>query len=311
MKDEMEDETGKDRDDSALMKELGKVSVAALQKARSVVKVGAKLLDVAETVESFIKDAGYGLSFPINISINEWAAHYTPAFDDARTFSERDVVKLDLGAEKEGLLGDIALTVDLSQDNQELVDASREALENAMSMVRAGARVRDIGKEIGSTIEKHKFKPITNLGGHGIDKNGLHTGLFIPNYDNGDESELEEDTVIAIEPFATTGKGVVTDTSVCEIYELASVGMPRSQDARILLGEIVQKYSKNPFAVRWLHSLIDSKFRLYAAMHALVTSGIVEPYPVLVEVTNGLVSQTEAQMRVQSDSCEIIAMPEK
>ncbi len=307
----MKVESEENKDDSAMMKEVGKVSVEALQKAREVVKVGARILDVAETVESFIKEKGYGLAFPINISINEKAAHYTPSFDDVGVFTEHDVVKLDLGAEKEGMLGDIALTVDLSHNNQKLVDASREALENAMSMVKAGARVRDIGKEISMTIEKHKFKPITNLGGHGVGKNGLHTGLFIPNYDNGDDSTLEEDMVISIEPFATTGKGFVTDSSVCEIYELARMQMPRSQDARILLGEIMQNYGKNPFALRWLSGLVDSKFRLYAGMHALVTAGIVEPYPVLVEITNGLVSQTEAQMRVKKDSCEIIAMPEK
>lgn len=311
MKDEMENDKEDDEDSSALMKELGKVSVEALQKARSTAKVGARLLDVAETVESFIKGRGYGLAFPINISVNERAAHYTPAFDDAATFTEKDVVKLDLGAEKDGMLSDIAMTVDLSQNNQELVDASREALENAVSMVKAGASVGDIGKEIGSTIERHKFRPITNLGGHGISENGLHTGLFIPNYDNGDDTTLEEDMIIAIEPFATTGKGFVADTSVCEIYELASEGVPRSQDARILLREIVQKHSKNPFAVRWLSHLMDSKFRLYAAMHALLTSGIVEPYPVLVEVSSGLVSQAEAQMLVQKDGCDVIAMPER
>ena len=44
-------------------------------------------------------------------------------------------------------------------------------------MVRAGTQVRDIGREIGKTIEKRKFRPITNLGGHGIDKNGLHAGF--------------------------------------------------------------------------------------------------------------------------------------
>jgi methionyl aminopeptidase len=305
----MENDDGKD--DIAQMKELGKVSVEALRKAKSAAKEGASLLDVAETVESFIKERGYGLAFPINISVNERAAHYTPAFDDATAFTEKDVVKLDLGAEKDGMLSDIALTVDISQNNQDLVDASREALENAVSMVRAGARVRDIGKEIGSTIEKHKFKPVTNLGGHGIDTDGLHTGLFIPNYDNGDDAVLEEDTVIAIEPFATTGRGFVTEIGVCEIYELASSAMPRAPDARILLGEIAQKYSKNPFAVRWLSKLMNSRFRLYAAMHALVTSGTIEPYPVLAEVTGGLVSQTEAQMLVRKDSCDIIAMPEK
>ena len=225
--------------------------------------------------------------------------------------ANRDVVKLDLGAEKEGILSDIAMTVDLSQNNQQLIDASREALENAISMVRAGVPVMSIGREIGSTIEKYKLKPITNLGGHGMDRNGLHTGLFIPNYDNGDDTTLKEGDVIAIEPFATTGKGMVTEISMCEIYELAKPEMPRAQDARMLLGEILQKYSKNPFAVRWLSGLIGSRFKLYAAMHTLLVSGSLQPYPVLCEVTGGLVSQAEAQMLVQKDSCEVIAMPVK
>ena len=63
----MKDEIENDKDDDALMKELGEVTVEALQKARGVVKVGANLLDVAETVESFIKDRGYRLSSPMNL----------------------------------------------------------------------------------------------------------------------------------------------------------------------------------------------------------------------------------------------------
>lgn len=296
----------------ALMKELGTVAADALEKSKDVVKPGAKLIDAADAIESFIKGKGYGLAFPVNMSVNEQAAHYTPRIGDESVFGDSDVVKVDLGAEKEGLLSDIAMTIDLSGKNQSLVDASREALDAAIGKVKAGAQVREIGKAINAAIEKRGFKPIRNLGGHGIDENGLHTGLFIPNYDNGDETELEEDMVIAIEPFATTGNGMVTDGNFCEIYELMAEGAQiRSTDARAVLKEIVEKYSNNPFAVRWLSSVVDSKFRLYAAFQALRASGILEPYPVLVETGNGLVSQTEAQMLVRKDSCEIIAIPGK
>ena len=34
--------------------------------------------------------------------------------------------------------------------------------------------------------------PIKNLGGHGIKEHDLHAELFIPNYDNGDFTVLEE-----------------------------------------------------------------------------------------------------------------------
>ncbi len=295
----------------ALMKELGKISAEALERSKGLVRPGAGLLDAAESIEAFIKGRSCGLAFPINISVNEQAAHYTPRIGDNKVFGENDIVKVDLGAEKEGLLSDIAMTIDLSRSNQDLVDASREALENAISTVRAGAKVGEIGKVIGSTIEKRGFRPVRNLGGHGIDEEGLHTRLFIPNYDNGDDAGLEEDSVIAIEPFATTGRGAVTESSICEIYELVGEGQVRSLDARAVLKEIQERYSKNPFAVRWLSNVIDSRFRLYAAIQALLAAGMLEPYPVLVETGKGLVSQMEAQMIVRKDSCEILAMPGK
>lgn len=294
----------------ALMKELGKVAADTLEKSKDVVKPGVRLLDAAETLESFIKDKGYGLAFPINLSVNEQAAHYTPKIGDEKAFGDSDIVKVDLGAEKEGLLSDIAMTIDLSRRNQDLVDASREALEGAISAVKVGAKVREIGKVIGSVIEKRGFKPVKNLGGHGIDEEGLHTGLFIPNYDNGDDTELEEDSVIAIEPFATTGKGMVTEGNFCEIYELvAGRGQVRSPDARAVLKEVLEKYSRTPFAVRWMSNVVDSRFRLYAAMQSILAAGLLEPYPVLIEMGNGMVSQTEAQMIVRKDGCETLALP--
>lgn len=293
-----------------ILHEIGKITVEALLKTKEQIKPGAKLLDVANTAENFLRENGYGLSFPINLSINEQAAHYTPSLNDEKVFSENDLVKVDFGAEKNGLLGDGAITIDLSSNNQKLVDAAGKALENAISSVRTGVSVSTIGKVIGNTIEEAGFKPVRNLGGHELHTHDLHAGLFIPNYDNLDQTKLEEGMVIAIEPFVTNGKGLVVNSDIFEIYGYVTTTNIRSNDARMLLQEIESKYNSEPFAVRWLSNIIDSKFRLYAAIGELMRAGSIEPYPTLVEANKGLISQAEAQLVVEKDSCRVLTKVE-
>jgi methionyl aminopeptidase len=286
--------------------EVGAVLVEAIQMARGLVKPGNRLADVADAAEKFLKDKGYGIAFPMNISINEQAAHYTPSIGDGKSFSATDLVKIDFGAEKEGTLSDCAVTVDLSGKYASLVEAANEALDSAISVVKAGVTVNEIGRVIAKAIESRGFKPIMNLGGHGIGEHDLHAEPFIPNYDNKDDTKLEEGMMIAIEPFATTGKGMVVDSDVREIYGYVEGGSVRSADARLVLREVEAKYSKEPFAVRWLSGVMDSKFRLYAAIGELVRYGAIEPYPTLVEVSKGAVSQAEAQLIVEKEGCKVI-----
>jgi len=172
-------------DDVELLKGVGRVSFEALSYARGLVKPGAKKLEVAERIEKFMVEKGFGLAFPVNLSSNEEAAHSTPESGSNEVFGEKDVVKVDLGARKNDALGDCAITVDLSSEYGKLVEASEEALEAAISMVRGGLAVREIGRTVGEIAAKHGFNPIRNLGGHGIEKGDLHARIFIPNYDNG------------------------------------------------------------------------------------------------------------------------------
>lgn len=288
------------------LKEVGKISEEAMLYTAGLVKPGVKLLDVANLAEKFLKDKGFGCAFPINLSVNEQAAHYTPAVDDEKVFTANDLVKVDFGAEKNGLLGDGAITVDLSGKHAKMVDAAEKALDSAISTVKHGVSVCDIGKAIAETIESAGFSPVKNLGGHGVETHDLHAGLFIPNYDNGDFTIVEEGMVVAIEPFVTDGKGMVTDSSLCEIYSYVEDAPVRSPEARKLLQHIAEQNSKEPFAVRWLSPLVDSRFRLYAAVSELLKSGAIEPHPTLVEISGGLVSQAEAQMVVTKDGCEVI-----
>ncbi len=285
---------------------VGSVSHKMLEYARERVKPGAKLLDVANAIEAFAKEQGYGLAFPVNLSINEYAAHYAPSSEDERVFGESDVVKIDLGAEKNGVLGDCAITVDLSGENGKLIEASEEALQNAISTVRAGVKLGDIGKVIEETIKGKGYVPIKNLGGHGVRVNDLHSDPFIPNYGNGDDTVLNEGDIIALEPFATSGKGYVVNSDFYEIYGYVGEAATRNGDARIMLKEIEKSYRDNPFAVRWLSGLFSSSFSLYSAVRELLRVGAIEVYPALVESGKGLVSQFEHEMVVEKDGCRVL-----
>lgn len=292
------------------LKEIGKVSSEAMLYAASLVKPGARLLEVADLAEKFLKGKGFGFAFPINLSVNEQAAHYTPSFGDEKRF-ENDLVKVDFGAEKNGLLGDGAITVDLSGRHTDMINAAERALDAAIATVRHGVSVCDIGRTIEESVKSAGFVPIKNLGGHGIKEHDLHAELFIPNIDNGDFSILEEGTVVAIEPFVTTGKGFVTDGDTCEIYTYVTDAPVRLPESRTLLKYISENHGKEPFAVRWLSGVVNSKFKLYAAISELSRSGAIEGSPTLVEASGAPVAQAEAQLYVTKDGCEVLTRVKK
>jgi methionyl aminopeptidase len=298
-------------EDLDTLKEVGRASSDAMLYAAGMVKPGARLLDVAESAERFMKDKGFGNAFPVNISINEQAAHYTPSMDDVKVFGENDIVKVDFGAERNGLLGDGAITIDLSGKNQKMVDAAEGALDAAISVIKHGVSVCDVGRAISEAVEKSGFRPIKNLGGHGIGLHDLHMGLFIPNYDNLDFTVLEEGMVIAVEPFVTAGKGLVVDSDICEIYSYVEDMPVRMPESRALLQYISKNNSSEPFAVRWLSGIVQSKFKLYAGISELARVGAIEPSPTLVEISGGNVAQAEAQMVVTKDGCDIITRTKK
>jgi methionyl aminopeptidase len=287
-------------------RDVGSMSFMALKKAAAMVKPGAKLLDIANSAEKFVRDQGYELAFPINLSANERAAHYSPSFDDQTVVGENDIIKVDFGAAKDGILGDCAITVDVSSENQRLVESTEKALQDAIATVRSGVEVTKIGAAIEKTISSYGFKPVKNLGGHGVEEHDLHADLFIPNYANGDDTVLEEDMTVAIEPFATDGKGMVTEEDTCEIYSFVGEGQVRSQQARSMLSKIAEHYPSEPFAIRWLADPGISRFALYTAVQELLRSGSLEPHPTLTELGKGMVSQAEAKLLVTKDGCEIL-----
>ena len=295
--------------DYNVLKEVGKASQEALQRSKGIVKEGKSLLEIAEALEKSMKDKGFELAFPVNLSINANAAHYTPAADDQYVLKGNEVIKVDLGARKGQYLGDCALTIDLSQNQSKLVEAAEKALENAISIVKAGRPVNEIGREIEKATSASGFKPIRNLGGHGISTEDLHADIFIPNFDNGDTTPLREGQVIAIEPFVTDGAGLVSDGEHLQIFQKTGPAVPRLNELRSVSDLIDEKYSTYPFALRWLQREFNiGEFRLRRTLNELAGLDALESFPVLVERKNGMVAQAEKEMIVQKDGCELVTV---
>ena len=294
--------------DYAKLKEAGRAAHEALEYARKVVKEGMTLLEIAEILENQITGKGFELAFPVNLSINENAAHYTPHASDSTRISGKDVIKVDLGARKDEYLSDCAITIDIGNSHSKMVDASEEALESAISMVRAGRQVNEIGREIGAIAEKHGFRPIRNLGGHGVGREDLHADIFIPNFDNGDTTRLEEGQVIAIEPFITDGEGIVRDGELLQIFQKTMDAAPRQNELRAVSEFIDSRYRTYPFALRWLQKEFPKlgEFGIRRALNDLASRRALESFPVLVERKGGMVAQAEKEVIVEKDGCYIV-----
>ena len=102
-------------------REVGKIGAKVREESKRLIMVDEPLLDIAENIEHMIAEEGCRPAFPVNISINEIAAHYTPETGAEKTVGEKDVVKIDIGLELNGAIADTAYTVDLSDENGKLV----------------------------------------------------------------------------------------------------------------------------------------------------------------------------------------------
>jgi methionyl aminopeptidase len=279
-------------------REAGEILATVRAEAVERVEVGASHLEVAEHVEERIRELGGQPAFPVNVSIDEEAAHATPTADDDATFGE-EMVNLDIGVAVDGWLADSAITVDLS-GNPDLVEASAEALEAAIDLVEPGVQTGEIGATIEETIDGYGYNPVVNLTGHGLGHWEQHTEPNIPNRAVSQGVELSVGDVVAIEPFATDGVGKVGEGSDEAIFALEEERSVRNRQAREVLDQVTDQFRTLPFATRWLDSS-----RAEMALRRLKRQDIIHGYPVLKEADGQLVSQKEHTVMVTEDGCEV------
>jgi len=290
-------------------KRAGKIAADARDFGVTLLKPGARFLDIATAIENKIKENGASLAFPVNISLNSLAAHYSPRHDDQSILKRGDVVKLDVGAHIDGYIADTAITVELETHiYNKMIQASSEALEKAIRVLNVEILLSEVGKIIENAITAYGYKPINNLMGHGLDKYELHSGLSIPNVGAfGGKTKLKDGDVVAIEPFATNGAGHVISGEGSNIYlcnKSLKAKFIRDNKTKLILEKIITNYGTLPFSQRWCHNLIPNGGDI--ALKKLSFLGLMKHYPQLVEAKGGMVTQKEHTVIIKEDGCKVI-----
>ncbi len=182
----------------------GQIIAKLRKEIHSIVKPGKPALKICNEIESRIRELGGKPAFPVNIGINEIAAHYTSPPGDTLTIPTGSMVKVDFGVHVNGYVTDTAVTVFYDPKFEPMVKAADDALQNAIKAFRGGVKLSDIGRVIQTTIGKYGFRPISNLTGHSIERYSIHAGKSVPNVPVLAAGKANEGEVFAIESRTTS-----------------------------------------------------------------------------------------------------------
>ena len=281
----------------------GQIAKEAIIFAKSFIVKGMPLIEIAQKIEDKIMHLGGKPAFPVNLSINEIAAHATPSYNDDSV--AHGLLKVDIGVHIDGMIADTAFSLDLENSdlNRKLIEVAKEALDSAVSHAHFDSPVTKIGARVAECAAKYNFSSIHNLTGHSIEKYDVHAGISIPNYDSG-QVDLLKEGIYAIEPFITPGSGRVRDGKPSGIYHFAEPRAVRDNVAREVAAFIVSEYQGLPFCSRWIHSKFGGRGLL--ALNMLEQAGVVYQYPQLIESDNGIVSQAEHTLLIEKSKTTII-----
>ncbi|MFX1338665.1 MAG: type II methionyl aminopeptidase [Promethearchaeota archaeon] len=293
----------------------GKAVIAAKKLARNIIKPGASFLEVANKIEAEIYKNDCELAFPINMSLNEVAAHYSPIIDDVTLVPEKGLLKIDSGAHCNGYIADSAFTINLDEDPilQKYINAAKEGLEAAIELFKPGTKLYELGEVIAQKIISHGLRPITNLGGHELKQYNLHAGPFIPNYKETLHNQiLKPGDAYACEPFATSGVGKVVNGKHSYIYRFArriKKNLPYEEQGYM---NKIEKNTKNlPFSPRLLENKnIIPKNKIQRTIDAFVRKKILDHYPLLIERSGEFVAQQEHTIIIDLDGNTIVTTKE-
>jgi len=197
-----------------IMRHCGKIARTVLEYAYGLAKPGVTTDEIDEAVHNaIIKLGAYPAplnfaGFPKSVcsSVNEVACHGIP---DDRKLKDGDVLSLDVSIYFEGFFGDNCGTIcvgDMTGREHliQLVDATKEAVDTAVQVVKPGACLSQIGDAIDRVSKKYGYSTVTQVGGHGLGHK-MHLLPFVQHAKNRYRLNLVEGMCFTIEPILVEG----------------------------------------------------------------------------------------------------------
>lgn len=243
----------KTEEEIEIMKEGGAIHARILREVAKKVAPGVKTDELNAYAEKLIDEAGGVASFfgyqPMDakrpypaslcVSINEEIVHGIPNEGGGKILFEGDIVTLDLGLTYKGLITDAAITVPVGRvdkKSEELVSATKEALNKGIAAMRVGGHIGDIGAAVMEVAIRHGFGVVEGLSGHGVGYS-VHEEPFVPNRaKRGEGPELRPGLVIAIEPMFSLGSREIKKLSDGYTYRTADKSLSAHFEHTVAVG---------------------------------------------------------------------------
>jgi methionyl aminopeptidase len=200
------------------MRRGGKILAAIMKEVGDKIVPGANTLELDKLVTELVFSNGGSAAFlgygeknnpypaAICASLNSEIVHGIPSVK--KIIREGDIVKIDMGIEIDGLITDMARTFEVgavSPVARRLVNATREALNEGIKQIKAGAKMSDYSRAVESYVKAHGFSVVRDLVGHGVGRE-LHEDPQIPNYVwKGRDIVFKEGMTLALEPMINEG----------------------------------------------------------------------------------------------------------
>lgn len=287
-------------------KKAGTIAGKVRNELRDLVEPGTSLLEICEKGEKRIRELGGEPAFPINVGTNEIAAHYTSPPREKRKLSQ-GIVKIDVGAQKNGYIGDTAVTVPIGKPTKritEAISAVDKILEFAIAGIEDGTPVKEISKRIQNKSHELGFGVVKDLNGHQIKRWKLHADITVSNVPSYfQRREVKAGMILAIEPFIIFGGKdgkTFARRDLIPIYSLK-----KNISSSSFIENIKKRFADLPFAVRWLVNE-QSREETLKKLSKFVREGFLEVYPVLEESGGQMVFQKEHTIFVKENSAEIL-----
>ena len=326
-------------------RDAGHVARRTLEGIKEEIIEGKSWNEVIDSAERFIRRHGGQAAFPVTISVNNIAAHYTTnhselpmeGWDDEMVFKNGDLVKLDVGVHIKGALADNAMTIEVGSkgNHTEQIKSAKEARDAAIEKMQPGTPWHEVGTAAEQVSRDAGFEPIRNLCGHQMERWNLHSGLSIPMYACGPNNPsfkgiVEVGGIYAVEPFNTTGKSgmienvspsgssnILRVTGDVRIRKALSKGKLKPLGAT-MARYIEERYHTLPFAERWAYPLLEKPFpeespeelrkKWNALIKKLTSIRFLEVYPALKDVDGGYVGQYEHTVMVTEGGPEVLTV---
>ena len=196
------------------MKTISDVVAYTLKEMKNAARPGLSTKELDEFGAGILKDFGANSApfmtykFPgwTCISVNNEFCHGIPSAK--KILQEGDLINIDVSAELGGFWSDNGASFVIGEDingHQKLVNASKDILQKAISNIKGGIKISDIGYLIETEAKKRGYKVIKNLGGHGIGRSLHEQPDELLNYKNKfDQRRFKKNSVVAIETFIST-----------------------------------------------------------------------------------------------------------